>query len=246
MPHLGIAHKDERDVLTARPLSPVNNILSQSVANVAPRSSRGLGFLSEAQRFQGDPSIQAGATTLGRGIDGGGFRQPSETLETFRASADIQREGRGAGDIIATPATTATPTTTPIITPTPTAGITPAPAAPVLGDIDVTTFEGLVKGVGTVAEFTRNLQKFNRARGITPGGKGKKRTIKTSDIQNRIKFLQTQLNEGIVTEEQEASVTDELDILNQFIQGRLGVSTARNADKAADEERIRKLIRGEL
>lgn len=127
-------------------------------------------------------------------------------------------------------------------------GITPAqqeaptssastPTAPVLGEIDTTTFEGLVKGVGTVADFTRNLQKFNRARGIVPGGKGKKKRIKTSDIQNRIKFLQSQLNEGIVTEEQEAGVTDELDILNQFIQSRLGVGATRATRAKEDEQR---------
>lgn len=265
MPHFGIAHEDEailrerrerflqgieettptitrpeslESVRDVRP--PVDNILSQSLANVSPLRTgrtgvRGGGIVSEVAAL---PSAQPRGmlarigelpvepregefvprrVTRELGLQPREERQPPSV---FRPEARVGAAAAGAE--VFTPSTT---------------GITPPATAPVLGKIDFTSIEGLLKGVGSVAEFTRNLQKFNRSRGITPGKKGGQ-AIKTSDIQNRIKFLQTQLNEGIVTEEQEASVTDELDILNQFIQGRLGVGATR-ATRAREEEQRR-------
>ncbi len=109
-------------------------------------------------------------------------------------------------------------------------GIAGPAQAPILADIDFSSIEGLIKGVGSVAEFTQNLQKFNRSRGITPGGKGKKRGIKPSDIQNRIKFLQSRIDEGFATETEETGIIDELDILNQYMQSVLGVGEARASE----------------
>ncbi len=229
MPHFGLIHEDENDVQP-----PVNNILSQSVADVKPlrtgrTGTRGAGIVGEVSAL---PPVQPRGMLARIGElpikpREGEFVSRTVTQNLgLTVTPEQQGEFIARGDI---------PSVTP--TPTPTTGITPTPTAPVLGEIDTTTFEGLVKGVGTVADFTRNLQKFNRARGITPGGKGGKRRIKTSDIQSRIKFLQTQLNEGLTTEEQEAGVTDELDILNQFIQSRLGVGATRATRAREDEQR---------
>lgn len=201
--------------------SSVNNILSQSVSDVAARDD----------------------VRTGRGIGGQPAQAPVSPVTDVLAPTALT-----AG--LLTPPATGTPTTEvapaatgiapPAPAPTPTS-VEELPVAPVLGDIDFTSIEGLVKGVGSVAEFTSNLQKFNRSRGITPGSG--KRAIKTSDIQGRIKFLQERLTKDFtITEEQQEEVTDELDILNQFIQSRLGVKGAKDKSRAADEERISKLI----
>jgi hypothetical protein len=112
-------------------------------------------------------------------------------------------------------------------------GITqPEPiTAPVLADIDFSSISGLIKGVGSVAEFAQNLQKFNRARGIVPGGKGKKQNVKTSDIQNMIEFKHKRIDEGLITDETELKRTiDELDILEQYMRGVTGIGTVEQND----------------
>jgi hypothetical protein len=218
---------DERGELVGKPISalqfsPVSNILSRSVADVAARDD----------------------VRTGRGISG----QPTPTAQAPVSTAmDVFGPSAITPQLFTPPATGVTPAP-----PTEVAPVTPGIAtpveeipavAPVLGDIDFSSIEGLVKGVGSVAEFTQNLQKFNRARGISPGGRGGRQAIKTSDIQGRIKFLQERLTKDFtITEEQQTEVTDELDILNQFIQSRLGVRGARDKSRAEDEKRIRGLI----
>lgn len=233
MPHLGIVHEDEKDV---RP--PVNNILSQSVADVkAGGDSRTfiMGGRTGPQPGGIISEISALPPTKPRGILARIGELPVEPREgEFIPRTVAQNLGltppppEQRGQFIAREDIPS------VATPTPTAGITPTITAPVLGEIDFSSISGLLKGVKTVTEFTRNLQKFNRARGISPG---KRKVIKTSDIQKRITFLQEQLNEGLVPEEQETGITDELDILNQFIQSRLGVGATRASRAREDEQR---------
>lgn len=227
---------DERGELVGKPISAlqftsVDNILSRSVADVAARDDVRTGKVAPTPAPTGittpapvptatkppDPTTGLGAfvRAIGPGVAGTAPFLPPRTQEEAPTAAGITP-----------PVTEVAPSPTGIATPTPVEEL--PPAAPVLGDIDFSSIEGLVKGVGSVAEFTQNLQKFNRSRGISPGGRGR-RGIKTSDIQKRIKFLQTQLTEGIVSEEQETGMTDELDILNQFIQSRLGVASVKSA-----------------
>lgn len=240
MPHLGIAHEDERDVRL-----PVDNILSQSVADVSPLRTgrtgvRGGGIVSEAVSKFGEPTAPRGVINprLARLPEQPVTREGDFIPRRVTQELGLQPREEGQPPSVFRPETRAEAAARAEVF-TPGRGIA-TPSVPVLGEIDFTSIEGLLKGVGSVADFTRNLQKFNRSRGITPG-KGGKQAIKTSDIQNRIKFLQEQTvgNPELL---EDVEFMGNLDILNQFMDSRTGVTAARSAERAADEERIRKLI----
>lgn len=227
MPHLGIEHEDERRFISQ--LGP----RIQPSASIALRRGIGQETPVSALQFQslgelGDQGISPEDNILSQSV--ADVAKPSITIQP-QGISPVGSTMRGIGEPSIMPRPGAVAPVTTGITPT---EVVPT-QAPVLGDIDFSSIEGLLKGVSSVTDFTRNLQKFNRARGITPGKKG--RAIKTSDIQNRIKFLQERLNEGFITEEEEPAITDELDILNQFIQSRLGTTSIRTARAKKEEQR---------
>lgn len=230
--HFGIAHEeDERFV---RP--PVDNILSQSVADVKPlrtgrTGTRGAGIVGEVAAL---PSAQPRGMLARIGELPERPREGDFIPRTVIQDLGLQPREEGQPPSVFRPETRVEAAAGAEVF-TPSKGISTTPTAPVLGKIDFSSIEGLLKGIGTVTDFTRNLQKFNRARGITPGGK--RRKVKISDIQKMIEFQQGRIDEGFVAEEELPEAMNKLDILNQFIQGVTGTRSASDID----EERIRKL-----
>lgn len=268
MPHFGIAHEDERTVL-----SPTNNILSQSLSDIkvgggGGQFTGGGGISGSFGRSPSEIGRRGGRTgTRGAGLAGevvSASREPVAPRGVINPRlALVPERATVVPEVSQELTTTETPGREGVLSVTRgelrpvgevniasaggrgrgiTTGIT---AAPVLGDIDFSSISGLVAGVGSVTEFARNLQKFNRARGITPGGK-RRRKVKVSDIQKMIEFQQGRIDEGFVTEEELPEAINRLDILNQFVQGVSGTRSNKDAERTADEERIRKLSRGEL
>lgn len=249
MSHLGITHEDEDERITT---PTVPNILSQSLSDIPIGGGGGQftggGISGTFGRPQGSEFRMGGRT----GPQPGGvvdileaeFRKPVPSRGIINPRLALLPERP-----VITPETTAelvagAEVFTPEISvqPSVTRGITPrvatTPTAPVLGDIDFTSIKSLLKGFGTVSRFVQDLGRFNRARGIVPGGRGKKgRDIKISDIQNRIEFLEEQRIEGLITEEQKEEITDELSILNQFVRSRLGVKATRAARGKEEKQR---------
>lgn len=213
-------------------VQPVQNRLSFSIARQGP--SRGTQFLADARSALGDPSISAGETTL---------RRPSipeaNTLERFRESA------KGIGNYPQRFPVTTTEVVDPKTTKAPLQvqrGLNnklDRSNAPVLDDIDFGSLSGLIKGFGSVAKFTSALQKFNRGRGISPGGK---RAPKLGDIRKKIEALRVQLLENPIgkgsTEEEilkNKDILDQITILDQMEQEGLGIGGIRRA-RSIDEE----------
>ena len=230
--HLGIAHEEETDV---RP--PVNNILSQSVADVKPlrtgrTGTRGGGIVSEVAALP--PSQPRGMLArLGElpiSPREGGFiprtviqnlgLQPREEGQPHSVFRPETRVEAAAGAEIFKPSMSSR-------------GISPQ-------DIDTSTLGGLFN-------LLQSLQKTTK-RGITPKGQGR---VKLSDINSRMKFIQERLelfpSERSITDEERIerdSLTEQMSVLDQIAQnltGTAGVRKSKAEDDAADEARILKL-----
>lgn len=255
MAHLGIGveHEDER-IDISKTIAP--NILSQSLSDVKVGGGGGQftgggisgsfgrapseigrrggllgpqpgGIVSRVEAEFEKPTIPRGALA-----EMGVSRQAEFTRQSRFTSPKSMQELAAEAEVF-TPSMSTQPSAA--------RGITPeivTPQAPVLADIDFTSIEGLIGGFGSVAEFAQNLQKFNRARGITPGGKGKKRSIKPSDILNMIKFQQGRIDEGFVTKDELPGAIDELNILKQYLQSISGISKSKVTERQRDEQTI--------